>query len=262
MGLTLEKIRYRNLLDIAELRFSRRRITGIYGENANYILDIINGDITDYDGLVMNDKSVINSDYYLKSSSSIALIDEQPFYTAKVCDEFKLIADVRKYECANIEKRAKELLGELGLNSELYEREIHTLSSSEKYLIRVAVNLLYDPEIIMFKDIFSNLDHKYRKLLTVLLNNLKEEKKVIIVTSNDINLLYQLTDDVVLLNKNHIYRSGNSDKIFTSMDIMKENVIPMPSIIKVSYLAKTDKKIKLSFHKDVRDIIKDIYKHV
>ena len=42
---------------------------------------------------------------------------------------------------------------------------------------------------------------------------------------------------------------------------MKENVIPMPYITKVTYLAK-NKKVKLTYHKDVRDIIKDIYKHV
>ena len=52
-----------------------------------------------------------------------------------------------------------------------------------------------------------------------------------------------------------------NDEIFTSDELMKENVIPMPYITKVTYLAKK-KKVKLSYHKDVRDIIKDIYKHV
>ena len=68
-------------------------------------------------------------------------------------------------------------------------------------------------------------------------------------------------DEVLLLDGRLLYESGSSDDIFTSTKLMKENVIPMPYITKVTYLAK-NKKVKLSYHKDVRDIIKDIYKHV
>ena len=44
-------------------------------------------------------------------------------------------------------------------------------------------------------------------------------------------------------------------------EIIKDKIVPIPYISEVTYLAK-NKKVKLSYHKDVRDIIKDIYKHV
>ena len=94
-----------------------------------------------------------------------------------------------------------------------------------------------------------------------IIKNLKEEKKIVVVSSNDTDVLYELTDEIILLNGNSVYKYGSSDKIFTLTELMKEKVIPMPKITKVTYLAK-NKKIKLSYHKDVRDIIKDIYKHV
>ena len=30
----------------------------------------------------------------------------------------------------------------------------------------------------------------------------------------------------------------------------------------ITYLARKDKEVKIDYHKDIRDIIKDIYKHV
>ena len=35
----------------------------------------------------------------------------------------------------------------------------------------------------------------------------------------------------------------------------------MPNLVKFTMLAKA-KKVKLSYHRDIRDLIKDVYKHV
>ena len=78
----------------------------------------------------------------------------------------------------------------------------------------------------------------------------------------NVNILYEITDEVLLLDGNNLYKVGTTDKIFTSNELMKGDIVPMPNITKVTYLAKTKKNVKLSYHKDVRDIIKDIYKHV
>ena len=129
-------------------------------------------------------------------------------------------------------------------------------------MLSVAIGMSFNPEIIMFEDAYLGIDHKNRKILTTLVNNLKEDKKIIILASNDTNLLYQYTDEVILLDGNNIYKVGQTDKIFTSAELMKGDIIPMPNITKVTYLAKTKKNVKLSYHKDVRDIIKDIYKHI
>ncbi len=263
MGLVLENIKYKNLLNTISYRFSRRRVTGIYGEDANYLLDIINGDITDYDGYVILEKLIIDSSFYKEYPRAIALIEPYPnFFTNKVNDEIKFNLDIRNYQVEDLEAKEKEMLDLVGLNEDILNRDIHTLSTSEKYLLSVVINLLYEPDIILFKDVFTGLDHNSKKRLNMIINNLKEDKKIVVVTSNDTNILYDITDEVILLNGNSVYISGTSEKLFTSMELMKEQVIPMPNITKLTYIAKNNKKVKLSFHKDVRDIIKDIYKHV
>ena len=263
MGLSIDNINYKNMLNDISYRFNRARITGIYGNNANLILDIINGDNDDYDGEIIFEKVPVNKGFYMHNPTSIALIETYPFfYSTKVEDEFKFNLTFRKCDVEDIENKEKKVLKLVGLEEDIIKRDINTLSTSDKYLLSIAINLIYEPEIILFKDIFSGLDHVSKKRITTLINNLKEDKKIIIVTSRDTNILYELTDEVILLNGSKIYKDGTTDKLFTSVELMKDGVIPMPNITKVTYLAKTNKKAKLSYHKDVRDIIKDIYKHV
>lgn len=262
MGLILENVKYKEYLNDITYDFLDSNINGIYGENSSYIVDIINGDIIDYEGTIRYDDNVVDSDYYKLNPSTVALIDSKPFfYTDLVLDEFRFNLDFRNCDLDILEDKQTELLNLVGLDESILKRNIHTLSSSEKYLLSIAVNLIYSPEIIIFKDVFNGLDRNSKKKVMMIIKNLKEDKKNIIVTSNDTNTLYELVDEVLLLDGGLIYRSGSSDKIFTSTELMKENVIPMPYITKVTYLAK-NKKVKLSYHKDVRDIIKDIYKHV
>lgn len=262
MELVFENIKFKEYINDISYKFSDKKITGIYGDRANYLLDMINGDINDYDGDILFDKEVIDKDFYKKNVSLIALIDASCFfYTNRVDEEFNFNFNFRAIESDDLDKKMKKALALVGLDEDIINRNINTLSSSEKYLVQLAINLSYEPKIILFKDVFWGLDRNSKKKVTMLLKSLREEEKIIIITHKDTNVLYELVDDVILLDNGAIYKSGISDKIFTSTEIMRENVIPMPYITKVTYLAK-NKKVKLTYHKDVRDIIKDIYKHV
>ena len=262
MGLVVNNLKYKDYLDDISFRIGNNRIFGIYGDNSKYILDIINGDISDYSGNIQYDKNEINESFYKNNSSSIALIDSMPrFYTNKVEEEFRFNLQLRKVS-GDYDKIIKKFIGLVNLKENVLGRSINTLSRSEKYLLTIAVNLSFGPEVILFKNYALGLDHKNMKILATIINNLKEDHKLVIITSNDTNILYQYTDETLLLDNNQVYKNGQTDKIFTSPEIMKGGIIPMPSITKVTYLAKTKKSVKLSYHKDTRDIIKDIYKHV
>ena len=50
--------------------------------------------------------------------------------------------------------------------------------------------------------------------------------------------------------------------IYQRVDFLKRNKFDVPEIIEFTYLAKKKKAVKIDYHKDIRDIIKDIYKHV
>ena len=47
-----------------------------------------------------------------------------------------------------------------------------------------------------------------------------------------------------------------------NLKFLKRNKFDIPDIVMFTYKAKKDKKVKIDYHQDIRDIIKDIYKHV
>ena len=59
-----------------------------------------------------------------------------------------------------------------------------------------------------------------------------------------------------------ILKEGNTFDILTNVNYLKKNKIDIPDIVEITYLALKNKKVKIDYHKDIRDIIKDIYKHV
>ena len=155
MGLVLENIKYKEYLNDISCVFLDGSINGIYGDHSKYIIDIINGDISDYDGTLKYDDNIMDVDYYKLNSTVVALIEDKPFfYTDSVYDEFRFNLDFRNCDIDILENKSKELLNLVGLDVDILNRNIHTLSSSEKYLLSIAVNLIYDPDIVLFKDVF------------------------------------------------------------------------------------------------------------
>ena len=44
--------------------------------------------------------------------------------------------------------------------------------------------------------------------------------------------------------------------------MLRKSTFDIPDIVEFTHKAKKTKKVKIDYHKDIRDIIKDIYKHV
>ena len=174
MGLVLENIKYKEYLNDISCVFLDGSINGIYGNNSKYIIDIINGDISDYDGTLKYDDNIMDVDYYKLNSTVVALIEDKPFfYTDIVLDEFRFNLDFRNCDIDILEDKSKKLLNSVGLDDGILSRKIHTLSSSERYLLSIAINLIYSPEIVIFKDVFHGLDRNSRKKVIVVIKNLK-----------------------------------------------------------------------------------------
>ena len=67
---------------------------------------------------------------------------------------------------------------------------------------------------------------------------------------------------MLFIKNNEIILSAPTSEAYTRVDFLKKNRFKIPSIIQITYLAKKSKGTKIIYHKDVRDLIKDIYKHV
>lgn len=158
-------------------------------------------------------------------------------------------------------KLVDDLLKIFNLNFEILSRDYNKLSFTERIFLNIIICILKSEKGLFFIDIYKYLDYNSEKKIKKLLLYLKEKKYYIFISSMDVNHLYRLGDYSVVCTKD-FFMFGTSDEVFTSVSKLLKNGIDVPILPYITYRAKEDKNVKLFYSKDVRDIIKDIYKHV
>lgn len=259
--------RYKNkkYLDKINLRINSSVVTGITGDNKTLLAELIDGlTIASYGEIKIGEKT-INRENLMEIRQTVCMIHQKPaeqFFTTNVKEEMEFLVGRLDYKNKNIQKKMRDSLLIVGLTDDYLEKNIYQLSSGEQKLIQVAISLICNPKVIIFDEPFVELDYTNKKKMIQLIKLLKERyKKTILITSNDQNILYQLTEDLVILKGNHIIAADKTDKIYQDVEFLQYNEVEVPEIILFTYKAK-QKQVKLHYHKDVRDLIKDVYKHV
>lgn len=148
----------------------------------------------------------------------------------------------------------------LGYDTLFFDKSINALSYSEKIILNVLRKLSDLNKLVVFDNIFSTFDMYFKKKFVKLFELLKENGYVIFITG-DVNDLYKYSDYSVVSTKTSI-KFDSTDDIYTDVAMLKKNKLDIPVLSYITYRAKEDKGIKLFYSKDIRDIIKDIYKHV
>ena len=241
------------------------KITGIVGHNKTPLIEMIyasqelfNGEIFIGDYLIEDlDISEIRRDLALVTQNT-----KEGFYTDKVIDEMYFIINSLEFNCDDVNERINTCLIMCGLDSSYLKRKISDLSSGEKKVLQFATALICNPKVLILDEPFANLDYSNKKKIISLIKLLKERyNKTIIISSNDTNMLFELTDNIIILANDTAIVNGPSKEILSIPELLNKYDINMPDIIKFSYLANK-KGAKLHYHSDIRDLIKDVYKHV
>ncbi len=149
----------------------------------------------------------------------------------------------------------------IGIDYDFFDRKIYSLSNTEKIFLNIFRNIAKSFDIAIFNNIFLGLDNNNRKKVTKIIDYLKDNSYCVIICSDDVNDLYKHADYSVLGCKTNII-CGKSEDIYSNIEELNRYKLQVPTLSYITYKAKKDKKIKLFYSRDVRDIIKDIYKHV
>lgn len=269
MEVVLKNVNYRykskKILEKVNLKISSDKITGITGDNKTLLIEMIDSLTFPSYGEIKIGNEVVNKDNLMEMRKKVCLIRQQSseqFFTDTPREEMMFLVGRLDYRNKNIVKKMKDALKLVGLNENYLDEKLLYLSAGEQKLIQVAINLLYNPKIIIFDEPFVELDYHNKKKLIKLIKLLKERyHKTVIIASNDSNLLYELTDDLIVIKKTRVIAADETIKIYQDVDFLIYNEIDIPDLVYFTYLAKK-KKVKLSYHRDIRDLIKDVYKHV
>ena len=123
-----------------------------------------------------------------------------------------------------LEERVSESLIEVGLEG--YEnRSSDHLSFGEKKLASIASIISMHPDIVAMDEPVSNLDHTHRRKI---INWINKSEKTIIVTSHDLEMLLEVCNRVVLLNKGHVIADGPIMEILNDKALLKNNNLEQP----------------------------------
>ena len=215
-------------------------------------------------GTILVNKVKITSENIFEYLNKIVVIKvkEPKPYLRSVREYMENYIKEHNLTMKNASKKQADSLKIVGLDDTYLTKDYLDLSYSEKYLLALAMGLLSNPLIIILKDPFYGLDLKNEKQIMTLLIRLKEKyNKYIIINTTDSNKLYKYTNHLLVF-KNRLLLDGPTKEIYQRVDYLHKNRIPIPEIVSFTYLAKKTKKVKIDYHRDIRDLIKDVYKHV
>lgn len=210
--------------------------------------------------IICNEKYKLS---FIESNMSYISLDINNYYQDTILEI--LIDEIknRKLEIRNPRKRILNSLKIVGLDESYLRRSIRTLSTTEKKLLQLAIGLLSNPEILILDNFFRNIDLKLEKKLIMLFQRLKDNyNKTIILLNNDLDKVYKYSDYFIIIKNNSILLEGNFKGIVSKIKLLKDNNIYIPDMLEFTYLVREKKKVNIDYYKDIRDLIKDIYKHV
>ena len=248
-------------LNDIKFNISNDKINGIYTNNIDKVIKLLK--IDDINTKIDN-KKLSKQDIY-NYKKSVYVIDEYIDNYNELTIYDVLLSIINNYNIypKNINKKIKDAIKIVGLKEEILTLGIKDISSSEQKLIQLAISLLVNTNTIILIEPFKVLDINNRKRIIILLQKLLDKyKKSIIIISNDVEILLKYTKNLIIIKNNKLVVEGNTFEIFTDVELLKKHHIEIPEIIEITYLTKKLKNVKIDYFIDIRNIIKDIYKHV
>ena len=148
-------------------------------------------------------------------TSSVAVANQAPFiFNTSIRNNLDFVnpdikAQIKACKIAGIHDFIETL--PQGYNTILRENASN-ISVGQKQMISIARTILTDAEILLFDDVTSSLDPKTTAKFPKLINKLRENRTIIMITKNPD--LMALADRIVVLNQGKIEAIGNSKSLF------------------------------------------------
>ena len=199
-----------NVLNDINVKFKPHKINAIIGSSGSgktTMLEMINA-------LLLPTKGEVQVDTYkLTSGKKIPMINnlrfdvglvfqfpEEQFFNPTVKQEIKFGMKYFAYKLDHIDQRCSDALKLVGLDDSYLDKNPFNLSSGQKRKVAIASVLAFNPKVIILDEPTVGLDAKsknhIKRLLRLLCNRYH---KTVIIVSHDLDLVYELSDYIVLL---------------------------------------------------------------
>ncbi|WP_326906509.1 energy-coupling factor ABC transporter ATP-binding protein [Sedimentibacter sp. MB31-C6] len=164
--------------------------------------------------------------------------DKQIFFSS-VFDDVAFALRNLKFEENEVNKRVNEAMEKTNI-SHLQNKPVHFLSYGQKKNVSIAGVIAIDHKLMFFDEPTAGLDYKSKENVKSILENIAAtEEKSIVVSSHDMNFIYEICDYIYVLNKGHVLSHGIKEEIFLNKEILDKAELEEPFLVKVhKYLGK------------------------
>lgn len=216
-----------NVLNSLNLTINHREKVGLIGANGagktSLFLSIC-GILSATEGeIYLYNKLVKRGNFY----PEIGLVFQNPddqLFCPTVRDDILFGAENLGLSAIEIENRIQQVLTATGI-SHLCDRIPHELSGGEKCMVAIATVLIMNPKIILYDEPSANLDLKARRRL---INFLQSCSQTIVVSAHDLELILEVCERVIVLNKGKIVADGEPAIIMSDRKLMEGNSLEVP----------------------------------
>lgn len=236
-NLTLENI---------SMDFKEGFITGILGANGSgksTLMKVITGLLLHQKGQVLYNGVPVSRTkkalyHYRQEVNMVFQNPEQQLFYTLVKDDIGLALENLGYAPKEIEQRVLQAMRTLDIEH-LSEKPLQYLSYGQKKRVAIAGMLALQPKYLLLDEPTAGLDPKGRKQMAQTMKKLVQTGTNIILTSHDMDLMYDCCDYSYLLNKGRVVAKGEKREFFQEVSLLEEAGLEAPWIVKLHQAIQT-----------------------
>jgi len=134
-----------------------------------------------------------------------------------------------------VEKRVIEAAEFVGIPAELLDKSPFELSGGQKRRVAIAGIVAMRPEVLVLDEPAAGLDPKGRReILSGLTQYVRKHNGTVILVSHSMEDMATYCDNVVVMSRSKVYKSGTVEEIFSDADSLIEIGLDVPSIAKIA----------------------------
>ncbi len=218
-------------LDRVSLSVKKGEVLALMGENGagkSTLMKILAGEYKKDGGQITVNGKAINIDSTQKAADAgIALIHQ----------EFSLVPELSVYQnvflgkelkskipgivdAKKMQKKAKEVLGSIGITDIDIKRPVKDLTVSEQQMVEIAKVISTDAWLIIMDEPTSSLTENEKERLFKIIRQLKDKGTAVIYISHKMQEIFEITDRVVVLRDGR-YAGGRSTAAISETEIIQ-----------------------------------------
>lgn len=157
--------------------------------------------------------------------------DQQIFYTDVTSDIAFSLRNLGVDE-AEISRRTERALWMVDAGH-FRDKPIQCLSFGQKKRVAIAGALVMESDYLLLDEPTAGLDPSGRKQMLDIISAIVAQGKRIIISSHDIDLIYQICDGIYVLSDGQIVSTGTPQEVFVQKEMLENAGLEQPWLVKL-----------------------------